>query len=79
MRADNHQILQPMFVSTFSDNVKFDVEKTGLGFKTDVKINGKDTALPTDLQDAASDLTSAPSAVTPPRCQIVAARGGSKR
>src|ERR1022692_2939974 len=47
MRADNHQILQPMFVSTFSDNVKFDVEKTGLGFKTDTKINAKDTALPT--------------------------------
>jgi branched-chain amino acid transport system substrate-binding protein len=47
MRADNHQVLQPMFVSTFSDNVKFDVEKTGLGFKTDVKINAKDTALPT--------------------------------
>ena len=47
MRADNHQILQPMFVSTFSDNVKFDVEKTGLGFKTDVKLNAKDTALPT--------------------------------
>jgi branched-chain amino acid transport system substrate-binding protein len=47
MRADNHQILQPMFVSTFSDNVKFDVEKTGLGFKTDAKINAKDTALPT--------------------------------
>jgi branched-chain amino acid transport system substrate-binding protein len=47
MRADNHQILMPMFVSTFSDNVKYDVEKTGLGFKTDVKINGKDMALPT--------------------------------
>ena len=47
MRADNHQILQPMFVSTWSDNVKFDVEKTGLGFKTDVKIDAKDTALPT--------------------------------
>ena len=47
MRADNHQILMPMFVSTFSDNVKFDVEKTGLGFKTDVKINAKDMALPT--------------------------------
>ena len=47
MRADNHQVLQPMFVSTWSDNVKFDVEKTGLGFKTDVKLNAKDTALPT--------------------------------
>jgi branched-chain amino acid transport system substrate-binding protein len=34
-------------VSTLSDNVKFDVENTGLGFKTDAKLNGKDLALPT--------------------------------
>jgi len=47
MRADNHQILMPMFVSTMSDTVKYDVEKSGVGFKTDVKINGKDMALPT--------------------------------
>ncbi len=47
MRADNHQLLQPMFVSTFTDNVKYDVEKTGLGFKTDAKIDAKNTALPT--------------------------------
>jgi branched-chain amino acid transport system substrate-binding protein len=47
MRADNHQVLQPMFVSTMSDNVKFDVERTGLGFKTDAKIDGKEMALPT--------------------------------
>ena len=50
MRADNHQLLQPLFVSTFSDNVKFDVEKTGLGFKTDVKIEAKDTAMTTTCQ-----------------------------
>ena len=47
MRADNHQLLQPLYVATFTDNVKFDVEKTGLGFKTDVKVDGKDTAMPT--------------------------------
>ena len=47
MRADNHQLLQPLFVSTFSDNVKYDVEHTGLGFKTDYKVNARDTALPT--------------------------------
>jgi branched-chain amino acid transport system substrate-binding protein len=47
MRADNHQLLQPMYISTLSDNVKFDVEKTGLGFKTDAKVEAKDTALPT--------------------------------
>jgi branched-chain amino acid transport system substrate-binding protein len=47
MRADNHQVLQPMFISTMSDKVKYDVERTGLGFKTDAKIDAKDTALPT--------------------------------
>ncbi|HXX82607.1 MAG TPA: branched-chain amino acid ABC transporter substrate-binding protein [Casimicrobiaceae bacterium] len=50
MRADNHQLLQPLFVATFTDGVKYDVEKTGLGFKTDVKINAKDTAMPTTCQ-----------------------------
>ena len=50
MRADNHQLLQPLFVATFSDGVKFDVEKTGLGFRTDLKVNAKDTALPTTCQ-----------------------------
>ena len=47
MRADNHQLLQPLFISTFSDNVKFDVERTGYGFKTDQKVDAKDTAMPT--------------------------------
>ena len=50
MRADNHQLLQPLFVATFTDGVKFDVEKTGLGFKTDVKVDAKDTAMPTICQ-----------------------------
>ena len=50
MRADNHQLLQPLFVATFTDAVKYDVEKTGLGFRTDVKINAKDTAMPTTCQ-----------------------------
>jgi branched-chain amino acid transport system substrate-binding protein len=50
MRGDNHQLLQPLFVATFTDNVKFDAEKTGLGFKTDVKIDAKDTAMPTTCQ-----------------------------
>jgi branched-chain amino acid transport system substrate-binding protein len=47
MRADNHQLLQPLYVSTLTDKVKFDVEKTGLGFATDAKVEAKDTALPT--------------------------------
>jgi branched-chain amino acid transport system substrate-binding protein len=47
MRADNHQLLQPLYVSTMSDKVKYDVEHTGVGFKTDAKVDGKSTALPT--------------------------------
>jgi branched-chain amino acid transport system substrate-binding protein len=47
MRADNHQLLQPLFVSTLSDKVKFDVEKSGLGFRTDEKIPAEETAMPT--------------------------------
>ncbi len=51
MRADNHQLIQPMFVSTYSKvdgkDVKFDVERTGNGFKTDRRIDAKDTVMPT--------------------------------
>ena len=47
MRADNHQLLQPLFVSTLSDKVKYDVEGSGLGFVTDEKIAAARTALPT--------------------------------
>ena len=47
MRADNHQYLQPLFVSTLSDKTKYDVEGTGLGFVTDVKLDADKTALPT--------------------------------
>jgi branched-chain amino acid transport system substrate-binding protein len=51
IRADNHQAVQPLFVSTFykanGKDVKYDVERTGFGFKTDARIEAKDTVLPT--------------------------------
>jgi branched-chain amino acid transport system substrate-binding protein len=51
MRADNHQLIQPLFVSTYvkvdGNDVKLDVERTGNGFKTDRRIEGKDTVMPT--------------------------------
>ena len=50
MRADNHQLLQPLFVSTLSDKVKNGLEGTDLGFATDRKIDAKDTALPTSCK-----------------------------
>lgn len=47
MRADNHQMLQPLYVSTLAKSPKYDVEATGLGWKSDAKVEGKMTALPT--------------------------------
>ena len=51
MRADNHQLLQPLFISSFvktgTKGVKYDVERTGMGFKTEGRVEAKDTALPT--------------------------------
>jgi len=51
MRADNHQLIQPLYVSTYSKvdgkEVKLDVERTGNGFKTDRRVEGKDTVMPT--------------------------------
>src|ERR1700674_4864797 len=47
MRADNHQILQPLYVSTLVKAPKYDAEGTGLGWKSDAKVDGKSTALAT--------------------------------
>jgi len=47
MRADNHQILQPLYVSTLVKGPKYDAEGTGLGWKSDAKVDGKSTALAT--------------------------------
>jgi branched-chain amino acid transport system substrate-binding protein len=51
LRADNHQLIQPLYISTYSKvdgkEVKLDIERTGNGFKTDIRIEGKDTVMPT--------------------------------
>ncbi|HEX7955214.1 MAG TPA: branched-chain amino acid ABC transporter substrate-binding protein [Burkholderiales bacterium] len=51
IRADNHQLVQPLYISTLvkanGRDVKYDVEKTGLGFRTDARVEGKDTVMPT--------------------------------
>ncbi len=51
MRPENHQLIQPIYVSTFSKTdgkeVKYDVERTGFGFKSDARIEAKETVLPT--------------------------------
>ena len=47
MRADDHQLLSPYYVTMFSKDVKYDAQKTGLGWKLVKTYEGKDLALPT--------------------------------
>lgn len=51
MRPDNHQLIQPLFISTLvkagTEGAALDVEKTGLGFRTDTRIEGADTSMAT--------------------------------
>jgi branched-chain amino acid transport system substrate-binding protein len=50
MRPDDHQLMQPLYVATFTrmgGEVKYDLEDTGYGFKTDMRVEAKDTTLPT--------------------------------
>ena len=42
MRASDHQLLHPLFVSVFTDeNITNDSENTGLGWKTILKVDGE--------------------------------------
>jgi branched-chain amino acid transport system substrate-binding protein len=51
MRADNHQLLQPMYIATFAKSgtpgVKYDQERTGFGFRSEGRIEAKETTMPT--------------------------------
>lgn len=50
MRAEDHQLLAPLYVSSFSDDVKYDVEDTGYGFKTEKVVLAEKTALTTSCK-----------------------------
>jgi branched-chain amino acid transport system substrate-binding protein len=58
MRATDHQMIQPLYISTFvrsaakggPKEVRFDVENTGFAFKTDVRIEPYVSAQPTSCQ-----------------------------
>lgn len=50
MRAEDHQLIQPLYISTFSEGVARDVENTGFGFKTDITIPAAATEIPTTCQ-----------------------------
>lgn len=51
MRARDHQLLQPLFISKFTEDfAKYDAEDTGLGWVTVKSFSAKETALPTSCQ-----------------------------
>ena len=47
MRADDHQMMLPYYVAVFTKDVKYDSEKTGLGWKVVQTYEAKDLVLPT--------------------------------
>ena len=51
MRAEDHQLMQPIYISSFTKaggkDVKNDLEETGYGRKTDFRVEAKDTVMPT--------------------------------
>jgi branched-chain amino acid transport system substrate-binding protein len=54
MRPDDHQLIAPMYLATFTKAskppVKNDAEGTGYGWRTDLRMEGKDLALPTNCR-----------------------------
>ena len=50
MRAEDHQLSQPLYVASFvragPGGVKYDVEGTGFGWKSEARIEAKDTVMP---------------------------------
>jgi branched-chain amino acid transport system substrate-binding protein len=54
MRAEDHQLVQPLYISTLTKvgtkGVKYDVENTGLGWKTDTRVEAAATAMPTSCK-----------------------------
>jgi branched-chain amino acid transport system substrate-binding protein len=47
MRAEDHQLLSPLWEAAFTKDVKYDAEKTGLGWKNEKKMTAADLTLPT--------------------------------
>jgi branched-chain amino acid transport system substrate-binding protein len=50
MRKQDHQLLMPFYAGTFTKDVKYDAEKTGLGWKTTSIATTEDLTLPTVCQ-----------------------------
>jgi len=51
MRADNHQLIQPLFISSVAKldgkEIKFDQDHSGMGWRAERRVEGKDTVMAT--------------------------------
>lgn len=47
MRADDHQILQPMYISVMDTDAKYDADNSGVGFRTIANIPVEQATVPT--------------------------------
>ena len=47
MRKEDHQLLTPFYAGVFTKDVKYDAEKTGLGWKTYMTATAADLTPPT--------------------------------
>ena len=50
MRKDDHQFMMPYIVGAFAKGVKYDAEKTGLGWRPDTVVLAKDLMQPTSCK-----------------------------
>ena len=50
MRAEDHQLLQPFYTALFTKPVKYDSEKTGLGWKTQSTSSIEQLTFPTSCK-----------------------------
>ena len=48
--VDDHQLLHPYYEAVFTKDVKYDVEHTGLGWKTQYRTTVADETLPTSCK-----------------------------
>ncbi len=46
MREEDHQLIMPLFVAYYTDDARYDLGGTGMGWKTEKRIESKDVAIP---------------------------------
>ncbi|GAB2801689.1 branched-chain amino acid ABC transporter substrate-binding protein [Halomonas shantousis] len=50
MRAEDHQLIQPLYISVMDADAKYDADNSGVGFRTVARIPAEDATLPTSCE-----------------------------